>query len=263
MKLFLFLQVVVVFFLSGKLVVAEQFRVDNEISVGKVVVRSKTYFLEDDFIGIIEDNGEITYYNSAQDSFTLLAPTLRLQTRLSASETRREVDAALNSIRTAKTQQDERYEFVANPVFKTDLDNKSGQIALQSNWVDYRLTTEVFSDSNSAKKYFEFCNLMCYLNYRVTNSYGQLFRLSVNRILRNENRFPKNITTTFYPYGKTANKSEETFNSSHKLIKRLTDEDKNKINTVRNLMNTFKTVKFAEYQQAIDKQIQKNTNTQK
>jgi hypothetical protein len=258
-KLFLLaVQFMVIIFLSGKLIAAEQFRIDNEIVVDKIVVCSKTYFLEKNFLGMIEDNGEITYYDAAKDSFTLLAPLLRIQTQLSASETRREVDFALNKIRSSKTRMGERYEFIANPVFKTDLDKNSGQIALQSNWVDYKLTTEIFADNKIAKQYFDFCNLTCYLNYRVTNSYGQLFRLEVNRILRNENRFPQNITTTFYPNGKTTSKAERTFYSSHKLIKRLTDEDKNKINSVQNSMNTFKTVKFDEYQKTINLQITNN-----
>jgi hypothetical protein len=264
-KVFLFaVQIAAVIFLSAKLIAAEQFRIDNEITADKIVVQSKTYFLENDFLGIIEDNGEITYYNAAQDSFTLLAPLLRIQTRVSASETKRAVDADLNSIRTTKNETDERYKFIANPVFKTELDNKSGQIALQSNWVDYKLTTEIFADDNIAKKYFDSCNLTCYLNYRITTAYGQLLRLEVNRILRNENRFPKNISVTFYyPKGKKDGKTGQTLNSSHKIIKRLTDEDKNKINNVLNSMNTFRTVKFDEYQKTINKQIiLKPTNTQ-
>jgi hypothetical protein len=253
-------QIIVFIFLSDILVVAEQFRMDNEITSGKFVVRSKTYFLDDDFLGVIEDNGEMTYYNAARDTFTLLAPSLRIQTQLSASETRRVIDATLDGLRFSKTEIEPRYEFVANPVFKTALDNKSGQLALQSNWVDYKMTTEIFTDNNIAKRYFDFCNITCYLNYRVTNSHRQLYRLEVNRVLRKENRFPQNITAIFYPNGKTG-KTEETISSSHKLIRRLTDEDKNKINMVQNSINKFKTVKFNDYQELIINQISPNKNT--
>jgi hypothetical protein len=252
--------VIAIIFSINSLIGAEEFRIDNKITSGNIVVQSKTYLLENDFISLIENNGEITYYNSSRDSFTLLAPSLRIQTNLSMSETKRELDSVLQSIREVKTKTaSSRHElilFLANPVFKTELDNKSGQLAIQSNWVDYKLSTDVFTNNNIAKQYFDFCNLTCYLNYRTTNNYRQLFRLEVNRILRNENRFPTNISATFYPSGKNYHKEELI--SSHKLIKRLTDEDKTTINSIRNSMNTFKTVTFNEYQQAIIEQIKKN-----
>jgi hypothetical protein len=244
-----------VLFLSEVLVAAEQFRIDNEITAGKLVARSKTYFLDDDFLSVIDDNGEITYYNAERDTFTLINPSLRIQTQLSAYETKREIDAILEKIRIARLrvmQPSTHSDFAAKPDFKIETDKKSGQIALQSNWVDYKLTTEIFNDNNIAKRYFDFCNLTCYLNFRITRWYGQLYRLEVNRILRNQNRFPQNITVTFYPDGKKSSKAEETFSSSHKLIRRLTDEDKNKINSIRNTMNTFKTVTPEEYQQTIN-----------
>ncbi|MDR2169586.1 MAG: hypothetical protein LBP59_05545 [Planctomycetaceae bacterium] len=258
-RIFLYLiQIIAIIIFAEVLIFADDFRIDNEITAGKIVVRSKTYFVNDDFFGLIEGNGEMTYYNAERDSFTLIAPLLRIQTQLSAAETRREVDAVLNQIRTSKKRMDPLQEFIANPVFKTEVAHKTGQIALQSMWVDYKITTEFFNDPNVAKKYFDFCNLTCYLNCRTTNSYRQLFRLEVNRILRNENCFPKNIAATFYPNGKLTNNNGDTINSSHKIIKRLADEDKNQINNIKNLMNTFKTVKFKDYQKNITKQINGN-----
>jgi hypothetical protein len=238
---------------------ADDFGIDNEINIGKITVQSKTYFLENDFLGLIENNGEITYYNASIGSFTLLAPSLRIQTQLSVYETKREVDVFLNRAYSSKVQRDPLYEFIAKPNFKIERNNNSNQIALQSHWADYKITTETFSDQLIAKRYFDFCNNTCYLNYRITGSYGQVLRLEVNRILQVDNKFPKKIVATFYPSGKTAGKNEETVTSSHKLIIRLTDSDKTKINNVRNSMNIFKTVKFNEYQKAITEQI---TNSQ-
>ncbi|MDR1290330.1 MAG: hypothetical protein LBK06_03925 [Planctomycetaceae bacterium] len=271
---------VVVIFLSDVLLAAEQFRIDNEITAGKLVARSKTYFLDDDFLSVIDDNGEITYYNAERDTFTLINPSLRIQTQLSAYETRREIELTLDKTLKEEKKKEKKEKdgykgshhqlplvlFIANPVFKIEQDPKSGQIALQSDWVEYKLTTEIFNDNNIAKRYFDFCNLTCYLNCRINNSYRQLYRLEVNRILRNKNRFPQNISVTFYPLGKSSSKFVgETLNSSHKLIRRLTEEDKNKINSARNSMNTFKAVTFDKYQKTINEEIvkQKDNEQQK
>ncbi|MDR1923782.1 MAG: hypothetical protein LBQ66_05355 [Planctomycetaceae bacterium] len=230
---------------------SEQFRIDNELVAGKYSVKSVMYFLDKDFLGQIGGNGEMTHYSASRDSFTLLMPSLRIQTRLSATETRNEVESLVKSVTVTKEPIDPRLMFVVKPVFKIDADNNSGQMSLQSAWVDYKLTTENLSDANISKKYFDFCDLSCYLNCRVASSYRPLFRLEVNRILRKENLFPKTISTTFYPNGKIINAQEENITSKHKIIKRLTNEDKTKINQILSAMDTFKTVTFEEYQKAI------------
>lgn len=238
------------FFLAGLsgLCAAENFRVDNEVRAddGKETVASTTYFLGDDFLSLIGLNGEITFFDAKKGTFTLLDPKLRIQTHLAATRTKDEIDVKR---RQNATHSSPFVAFVAKPVFQVESDESSGAVSLQSTWFDYKLMTET-PDDDTAKRYADFCDWSCYLNFRISRGHPtQLVRLEVNRILRDETRFPKSVSMSFFPKGKGLLAKEEKASSTHRLVRRLDEADKKRIDQAMELMRTLPVVPFDEYQE--------------
>lgn len=236
------------FFCVSGLFAAENFRVDNEVRVegGNETVKSTTYFLGGDFLGLIGENGEMTFFDSKKETFTLLDPKLRIRTHLAATKTKDEIDLKR---RQNTTHSSPFVAFVAKPTFQTESDEPSGTLSLQSPWFDYKLVTEAFGDDDTATRYAEFCDWSCYLNFRISRGHPtQLVRLEVNRILREGKRFPKSVSMTFFPEGKRLLAKEEKAHSTHRLIRRLDESDKTRIDQAMELLRTLPVVPFDEYQ---------------
>ena len=226
---------------------AETFRVENDLRWGNAApVRSTTLFDGTVFYNLIGANGEITVFDPQKDTFTLLDPELRLQTHLAVSETKRFIDAQRIQLESHKN---EFVAFAAKPVFIMEFDEVGGQMALQSSWVDYTLTTKAFPDAATAKAYLDFCDWTCYLNQRITPGLTMpLIRLEVNRILREKSRFPTNIKVSIFPTGKKFLGKEENIQATHELSRRLSEADRQRIARTHELMRTFTVVPFAVYQ---------------
>lgn len=229
------------------------FRVDNIIQgAGRSPeVKSSAFFLQNgNFISLIGDNGEIIFYDATSEleKFVLLDPVLRIQTHLDVGQTKENVKRLQQR---NKDHDEPLFAFVAQPNFQQEKD-RTGDISLQSPWFDYRLETELLSDKEILDRYFGFCDMSCYLNYRLNPSSPiPLVRLAVNEILRSENRFPKVISMSFHPKGKGFFQKEEKIKSSHKIISRLDESDHKKIDQVYEYMRSFNILPFDEYQKKI------------
>lgn len=230
---------------------AKEFRIDNEVRAPSApVVKSTTYLLDGNFFSLIGENGEATYFDVQKQVFTLVDPQLRAQTSLDASEMKKRVEALRRRITSdPKAEMNSFAYFAANPKFQMEAEAVSGALALQSPWIDYSLTTRTFPDEETVRQYFDFCDWTCYLNLRI-NPYASsmMVRLEVNRILREQQRFPSEITVSLFPKGKIGfMPKEEKIQSAHQLVVRLSDADKKRIDKVFEQMRTFPVVPYDEY----------------
>lgn len=226
---------------------AVELRIDNEVRPGNV--KSTTYLQDGDFFSMIGQNGEVTYYDSKAKTFAILDPALRIQTRIDAEETKKRVALLREEILTSpKSEQGTFIAFIVKPTFQSEFDENSGDLALRSPWFDYVLSTTVFPNPETAKLYSDFCDLSCYLNFRISKAKAMLVRLEVNRILASHNRFPTKISASIYPKGQGPLAKVEKAESSHKLILRLTEEDHKRIAQAKESMRTFTVVPFSEYE---------------
>jgi hypothetical protein len=227
---------------------AAEYRIDNEVGG----VKSTVYLLETQFVSIIGTNGEIAVFDAPQKTFTLLHPPLRLQTTLDAVKMKEQNTALCQRVLKSNSPKTNSFlYFAVQPKFDVKKDDAAGIITLQSHWIDYELTTVPLPD-DSAGMYYDFCDWMCYLNMRL-NPYSTMMlpRLAVNQILRQEHRFALSVSTALYSKGKTAFSQADVTKSTHQFSRRLSDEDRKRLEQVNEYRRTFPSVPLEEYQKKI------------
>jgi len=226
-------------------VTATEFRIDSNVQG----VKSTAFLLGGKFYSMIGDNGEIVEFDAETKTFTLIDPALRAQTQIDAEETRKKTEQLREQILhdpNAKTDSF-RY-FTFKPKSDSEFNAASGMLALQSNWIDYEIRTVPFTDP-AAGMYYDFCDWVCYLNFRLNPRSSQmLVRLEVNRLLRERQRFAMNVSEALYPLGKQAFARPDRASSSHDLVRRLGDPDRRRIEQAQEFKRTFPPVPFEEYQ---------------
>ena len=233
-----------------------EFRIDNNVQG----VKSTTFLLGDRFYSMIGDNGEIVEFDAATKTFTLIEPSLRIQTQINAEETRRKVEQLRQFVLDdPKTKQDSFRYFVFKPAFSSEFDAVSGKMALQSHWMDYEIKTIPFADPLSGL-YYDFCDWICYLNFRLNPGSSQmLIRLEVNRLLREGQQFAVSVTESVFPRGKQGFARPKRTSSSHDIVRRLGDADRKRIEQTQEFKRTFTQVPFDEYQRHFAEKLARET----
>ena len=227
------------------LTVAAEYRIDSNVQG----VKSTAFLLADKFYSMIGDNGEIVEFDAEKKTFTLIDPSLRIQTQIDAEETRKRVEQLRQQIlNDPNTPADSIRHFIFKPAFSSEFDTGSGKLALQSNWIDYEIRTVPFIDP-TAGMYYDFCDWVCYLNFRLNPRSSQmLVRLEVNRLLRERQWFAVSVSEALYPRGKQAFARPARASSSHELVRRLGDTDRRRIEQAQEFKRIFPQVPFDEYQ---------------
>lgn len=238
-----------------------EFRVENELQVGSVAetISSTTYLLNGgDFISMIGENGEITYFDAKNAEMTLLDPRLRLQAKMAADAMKTKVEQWRRKNTESTVPQ---VAFVARPIFQREFDPVSGRLSLQSSWFHYQITTEPYINEETGNQYYDFCDWSCYLNFRIDDHAlpTPLVRLEVNRILRESKLFPKAIVVSYFPKGNQGFRPrEEKAKSTHKIVTRRDEADQKRIAKVMEYMKSFTSVPFDVYQEKAKALIEKS-----
>jgi hypothetical protein len=227
------------------LTAAAEFRIDSNVQG----VKSTAFLLTGKFYSMIGENGEIVEFDAEKKTFTLIDPALRLQTQIDAEETRQRVEQLRQQILNDPNAKTDSFRYFAcKPSFVSEFNAASGTLALQSNWIDYEIKTIAFTDP-AAWMYHDFCDWVCYLNFRLNPRSSQmLIRLEVNRLLREGQRFAVNISEFLYINGKQGFAKPDRASSSHDIVRRLGDADRRRIEQVQEFKRTFPQVPFDEYQ---------------
>ena len=225
-----------------------EFRIDNDVQG----VKSTAFLLEGKFYSMIGDNGEIVEFEATTRTFTLIDPALRIQTQIDAQETRQRVEQLRQQILNDPNAKTDSFRYFAfKPAFTSEFDAVSGKLALQSHWIDYEIRTIPFTDP-SARAYYDFCDWVCYLNFRLNPGSSQmLIRLEVNRLLREGQRFAVNVSESLYPGGKQRFARPYRVSSSHEIVRRLGDTDRRRIEQAQEFKRILPQVPFDEYQRRV------------
>lgn len=233
---------------------AAEFRIDNSVQG----VKSTAFLLDSKFYSMIGDNGEIVEFDVETKIFTLIDPALRIQTQIDAAETRKKIEQLREQIRNDPNAKTEAFRYFAfNPKFESEFDAASGMLALQSHWIDYEIQTFPFTDP-AAARYYDFCDWICYLNFRLNPRSAQmLIRLEVNRLLRERQRFAVNVSESIYTNGKQGFAKPNLASSSHNIVRRLSDADQKRLDQVQEFKRTFPQVPVNEYQKRFAEKLTK------
>ena len=247
---------VLVFFLPSACGAAEpvagNFRVETELTVQQTgeKVKTTTLFAGELVYDMIGEHGETTIFDKATDTFTLLEPTLRIQTKVNASELKETV-LKFRAIMREKSLQP-FYAFAVSPKFKEAYEEESGLARFQSSWMDYQIETMPLADDALGGRYYDFCDWYCFLNLRVNPDSKTMFaRMEVNRFLRERKRFPKQIHLDIYTKGNSGIAgivtAPDAYISTHKLGTRFIPSDEQRLQRIDEQRKTFRTVSFEEY----------------
>ena len=224
---------------------AAEIRIDNNVQG----VKSTVFLLEGKFYSMIGDNGEIVEFDADTKTFTLIDPTLRIQTQIDAEELRKKTEQfRQQTLNDPNAKTDSFRYFAFNPKFESEFDSASGMLALQSNWIDYEIKTIPFTDP-SAAMYYDLCDWICYLNLRLNPfSLQMLIRLEVNRLLREGQKFAVSVSESIYTKGKQGLAKPEQASSSHEFVRRLGDADRRRLDQAQEFKRMLPQVPFEEYQ---------------
>ncbi|GHT46575.1 hypothetical protein FACS189454_07940 [Planctomycetales bacterium] len=253
--------IIVVLFLTAFFAVAmrcqaEEYIIHNDVRG----VKSTVYLLDKQFISIISNNGEIMVFDAEHQTFTLLDPTLRLQTQIDATETKSKTKAMQQWVLNNPNHKENSFAaFAVKAEFNEKNDESAGLLTLQSHWIDYEFKTVPFPEQSeqAAAMYYDFCDWMCYLNLRLNPcSSMMLTRLTANQHLRSKRKFASHVSAALYAKGKTTLAQPDLVESSHQFSRRLSDADRQQIKQVFEYKTTLPAVPFEEYQKAAVQKIQ-------
>ena len=238
------------------------FRVQNELSILKTGSKIKTTTLF--HAGLVYDiigDKEITVFNPAADTFTLLEPTLRIQTVISSAKKMRD-EVHRNQMK-MKAHSNPFLAFAASPKFEIAYEDETGLAKFQSKWIEYLVETKPQKDVKLQTAYYDFCDWSCHLSLWVNPDSATMFaRMEVNRFLREKGRFPDKIQLSVYPKGNSGIsglvQKPDKYESTHVLAVRLVPADEQLIARIKEQMNTFRVVPIREYLLELDKPNQNN-----
>lgn len=235
---------------------AAEYRIENDVQG----VKSTVYLLPDRFYSMIGENGEIVEFDPQSKIFTLMEPAWRIQTYIDGKEIQKKVEQLRQEILfDPQADIDSFHYFMFKPVFRSEFDSDSGILALQSRWIDYEIKTIPFTEPSSGM-YYDFCDWICYLNFRRNPRSSQmLVRMEVNRLLREGQRFAANVELGIIQSEKTGIVQSKIMGvstvhyrslvtSSHMMSQRLGTADHKRIEQAQEFKRTFPQVSFEEYQ---------------
>ena len=229
------------------------FRIDSTLRIEKgeeiTEIKTSTIFSEAMVFDFIGDNGEVIIYDRGKRLFTLLDPIHRIQTELSGDD----IDRFLLNIRERIREKKDKFcLFMIEPVFELSKNDEAGDLLFQSKWVDYRIKTRSFDEASLADDYFSFSNASCGLNvYQNPGTLTPLARMKVNEILQKEERFPALIRLTVYPKGKWLFARIIEIESEHKIVRRLSEDDRGKIIRALHFAKQFPKMTFGKYYKTV------------
>lgn len=228
-----------------------RFRIESVVTMreyGKpdaVKIQTTTLFGKNTVIDFIGDNDEIIIYNRLKKNFTLLDPIHRIQTELTVGD----IDIFLGNLkRNISGKKDTFYKFILQPEFNISRNNEAGELMFQSKWYEYTITTRSFDDQYLCDDFFEFSEVYSKLNiYLNPGTFTPFARMKVNETLEKEKRFPVHMELAYYPGGKHLFARALEIKSDHKIIRRLSEEDRGRVIRASHFAQQFPKMLFGNY----------------
>ncbi len=225
----------------------EDFRVENEVFFGagrKAHSRSTTIFHDSMVYDYLEDPAEVIVFDKQGGRFVLLDMVRRVRAELT---TRKVLGFSQRLQRRAEAQQDPLIKFLAAPRFDEQFDEASGQLTLSSPWITYRLLLADAPSRTISQQYREFSDWYARLNTLLNpGAKPPLARLAVNAALARREATAREVHLTLTPK-KTNPRASTTIRSRHRMVRRLTKTDLDRVAETRQFMGIFKRVDFEQY----------------
>ncbi len=230
---------------------AADFRVENKVFVNNEKeprTQSTTIFFGGSVYDYLEKPKEITVFDVAHHRFVLLDPARHVKTELTTDEVVALVD---NLKRWATTQTDQLLRFLGDPKFEETFDEATGDVWFKSPWVTYRVAGVPAESTAMLQQYREFSDWYTRLNARLNPGSKLPFaRLRVNEVLYQRQELPREVRLTMQSK-RGISFQKHYARSEHQVIRRLVQEDRDRIAQTDQFLAIFRPIPFDEYQKKI------------
>jgi hypothetical protein len=224
--------------------------VENEVFFNggkKADSRSSTIFHGGMVFDYLEEPPEVIVFDKQGGRFVLLDTVRRVRTEV----TTQEVLAFTQRLQQrAEAHPNPFIKFLAAPRFDEQFDEASGELTMSAPRMTYRLLLVDAQSPAISQQYREFCDWSARLNTLLNpGSKPPLARLAVNAALAKREATPREVYLTLRPEEGFPPKVR-TIRSTHRLVRRLSEADLDRVAQTRQFMEIFKPVSFEKYRRA-------------
>jgi hypothetical protein len=218
---------------------ADGFRIETAVYVGdeeKPESEATTLFLDGvvyDFLANPEQTAVFRKPTGGKPGrFILLDPQDRMRTEFTTEQ----LTGAMQKLRTwASRQEDPFLQFAADPDFKESFESESGQLILASHVESYTVETTRVEHAAALAEYREFLDWYAQLNTLLSGGPPPEPRLRLNAALARHEVVPLKVELT-------RGREKEPLRAEHKFTWRLSREDLDRIDEVRESLAAYKSV---------------------
>ena len=230
----------------------EDFRVDNAVYTGdqkEPTSRSVTIFHQGVVYDSMQAPAETVVFDTAAKKFVLLNMTNQTRAERTTADVAAFVDRFEQRLRSMIAKNpDPLIEFLADPKFRDQYDEPSGELTLSSPLVTYRLVLLTKESETAVGQYREFSDWYVRLNTLLTPGALPPFgRLAVNAQIADRKAIASQVVLTM---SSPKSGRRRTIRSTHEVVHRLAQVDLDRVAQIRKSMGDFKPVDFEQYRKS-------------
>jgi hypothetical protein len=229
----------------------DDFKVENKVFLEKQkepAARSTTIFRGGVVYDFLEEPAEVTVFHPTRGRFVLLDTVGQLKTELSTDFVKRAMERIKQR---AGAGTDPLMKFLADPKLEEGMDEPTGELTFESPLVKYHVLGVDPESPVIVHQYREFSDWYKQLNTALNPGSPPPFaRLIVNAALEKRGEIPREVRLTLVSMGGVMAR-RTMIRSEHRLVRRLVESDRRRIERAAGFITTFRKVGLAEYQATI------------
>lgn len=226
---------------------AEDFRVDNTVYIGgerQPATESTTIFHAGAVYDFLTKPAEIMIFDGAAGRFALLNLKDRTRTEISTDA----VSTMVEQLRPVAAKSTEPLvQFLANPTFEQQTNEKLDELILRSTLVNYRITMSRDVSPEMVQQYREFSDWSARLSMLLTPGALPPFgSLQVHAALAEQKAIPVQVMRDTSS-GKGKKPQRISLRSERRIVRPLTPEDLERVSQAQDAVATFELLDFQAY----------------
>ncbi len=261
-------QTIVLLFLGSSAGLAQDFRIDTEVFIGKEkkpAAETLTLFASGQIYDfLLQEPEEITLLDPVRGRLTMLDKARQIKCGLNTQEL---LDLSLAYETQAGESKDALFGFAARPDFAVTSEEvrENGQdlvkLSLVGKPLEYHAVGRRPERLEAVRSFRYFADFMARLNSQRPGNLPAGARLELNKQLAERELLPVEITRTIPPTNPLTGKRIEV--RSHHLVSwALSGEDRKRIDRAGTYLAEFRAVSFEEYRRAIAQPVENTTDEQ-
>lgn len=232
--------------------IADDFHIENKLyynwKPGKrqTPIKTTTLFASGRIYDFMTAPDETIVLDPTHDLVVIIDPNRQILTQISTGD----ISTEIAKLREAA--QNHAHEVVresAAAVFAESVDPETGVLKLTNRWMKYEVETMAPGEPQVARQYAEAADWLVQLNAILNKPSLPFPRLTLNRVLRQRQELPVQVTQTIASEEKSplGLRRELVNRSEHTIVMALAKQDLERIEKAGRQMHTFEKVDFSRY----------------